>query len=289
VSAPAKKAQPKLNVTVETITPDMAAQMLGTMKQNRRMRRATVQRYAREMATGHWQLNGEPIIFDHAGALRDGQHRLNAVVLAKVPVQMLVVRGVGDDAMATIDTGASRSFGDVITLRGGSSLGPQIGSIARMWWLYENTESLISAVRLSHQELDAVVELHPSIEAAATRAHRSHFKRHLPISVLGFTFSYLSERVDPEMAELYVSTIEKGANLDEDDPIFALRRRLIESGDRRDPRESLALVIKAYNEWFDGVKIQTLRWASQEAFPRFGKPSKHARRARGLKLTGGAS
>ncbi|MGH9889765.1 MAG: hypothetical protein ACREBE_29825 [bacterium] len=273
------KSAPKLSATVETVTPEMASRMLGTMEHNRRMRRSTVERYAREMATGRWQLNGEPIIVGHDGRLRDGQHRLNAVVMAKIPIAMLIVRGVQPEAMASIDTGASRSYGDVVTLRGGSSLGPQMASIARLWWLYENTEYLNSKVGLSHQELDAIIAGHPTTEEAAFRANRSTFKRHFPTSVLGFVFSFLCEREDPEIAELFISTVEKGAQLAEDDPIFALRRRLIES-ERRDSRSILALVIKAYNEWIDGQKIQTLVWRSGERFPRFGKPSKDARRAR---------
>lgn len=270
---------PKLTAAVETVTPEMASRLLGTMEHNRRMRRRTVERYAREMMSGKWHLNGEPIIIGHNGRLKDGQHRLNAVVMAKVSVPMLVVKGVAEEAMASIDTGASRSYGDVVTLRGGSTMGPQMASIARLWFLYENSQGMNSKVGLSHQELDAIISAHPSIEDAAIRANRSPFRRHWAPSVLGFTFSYLCEKDDPEIAELFVSTVEKGANLDEDDPIFALRRRLIDA-ERRDSAMILALTIKAYNEWIDGVRVQVLQWRSGEAFPRFGKPSKGARSAR---------
>jgi hypothetical protein len=274
-----KAALPKLTASVETVTPEAASRMLGTMEHNRKQRRTVIERYAREMIAGHWKLNGEPIIIGHDGKLKDGQHRLNAVVMAKVAVPMLVVRGVLEDAMPSIDTGSSRSYGDVVTLRGGASLGPQMASIARTWWLYENTEYLTSRTSLSHQEIDEIIRQHPVIEDGAFRAHRSTFKRHIPISVFGFAFAYLSEKHDPEIAELFLSTVEKGANLDDDDPIFALRRILIET-ERRDQRRILALVIKAYNEWIDGERVQLLGWRSGEAFPRFGSPSKDARRMR---------
>jgi hypothetical protein len=48
----------------------------------------------------------------------------------------------------------------------------------------------------------------------------------------------------------------------------------------RDSRAILALTIKAYNEWIDGQRLQTVVWRVGEKFPRFGKPSKDARRAR---------
>jgi hypothetical protein len=272
----------KLTATVERVTPEMASRLLGTMDHNRKMRRATVERFAREMIAGRWQLNGEPIILDKAGKLKDGQHRLNAIVAAKVPVHLLVVRGIEEAAMATIDTGSSRSYGDVITLRGGSSVGATMAAIARWWWLYENTEYVTAKTALAHQEMDLIVAQHSNIENSALRAHRSKFKRFCPVSVLGFVYSYLCEKQDADLAELFFTDMEKGANLDEDDPIFVLRRRLLEM-ERRDAREILALVIKGYNEWIDGTRLQVLVWRSGEQFPRFGSPSKNARRARAKK------
>lgn len=269
--------RPKLDVKVETVTPQMASTYLGTIDKQRKMRRSKVEQYAREMMSGRWHLNGEPLIFSRDGRLKDGQHRLHAVVMAKTEIPFLVVRGIDPAAMATIDTGSSRSYGDVVTLRDGPSVGATMAAIARWWWLYENTAFVTSKTALSHQELDALVEAHPNIENAALRAQRSKFKRHAPASVIGFVSSYLSEKDDADMAELFLTDLEKGANLDEDDPIFVLRRRLLEM-DRRDSREILALIIKAYNDWIDGVKIQVLVWRTGEQFPRFGKPNTAARK-----------
>lgn len=271
---------------VENVTPEMASRLLGTITTQRRMRRRVVERYAREMVSGNWHLNGEAIIIGKDGRLLNGQHRLNAVLMSKKSVPMMVVKGVEPEAMASIDTGSSRSYGDVVMLRGGSTQGPQMASIARLWWLYENSQAMNSRVGLSHQELDAIIAQHPTIEQAALRAHRSPFKRHFPISVCGFAFSYLSEKQDPDIAELFISTVEKGANLDEDDPIFALRRRLIET-ERRDATLILALVIKAYNEWIDGCKIKVLTWRSGDPFPRFGSPTKGVRRSRVMRSRAG--
>lgn len=279
-------AKHNIHAAVETVTPDMASRLLGTITTQRRMRRRVVERYAREMISGNWHLNGEPIIVGKDGRLLNGQHRLNAIIMSKKSVAMMVVKGVEPEAMASIDTGSSRSYGDVVMLRGGSSQGPQMASIARLWWLYENSQAMNSRIGLSHQELDAIIAQHPTIESAALRAHRSPFKRHFPVSVCGFVFSYLTEKQDPEIAELFISTIEKGANLDEDDPIFALRRRLIES-ERRDATLILALVIKAYNEWIDGQRIKVLVWRSGDPFPRFGSPSKGVRRSRVMRGRGG--
>jgi len=40
---------------------------------NRGIRPAVVDAYARDMAAGHWRLNGDPIRFNKKGQLIDGQ------------------------------------------------------------------------------------------------------------------------------------------------------------------------------------------------------------------------
>lgn len=46
------------------------------------------------MKTGRWVLNGETICFDSNGVLRDGHHRLLAIIESGVTIEVLVVRGV---------------------------------------------------------------------------------------------------------------------------------------------------------------------------------------------------
>src|SRR5438105_12416514 len=55
----------------------------------------------------------------------------------------------------SIDTGSSRSYGDVVTLRGGSSFGAQMASIARLWWLYEDRKS--TRLNSSHEWISYAV------------------------------------------------------------------------------------------------------------------------------------
>lgn len=103
---------------VRTITPAMAEEMLKKNTQNRPLNQNYAQLYAKDMKAGNWKLNGEPIIFDDNGNLIDGQHRLMAVVIAGVPVDMLVVYGVGSDSFETIDSGKKRTAADAFSLSG---------------------------------------------------------------------------------------------------------------------------------------------------------------------------
>jgi hypothetical protein len=83
----------KLTIKVEIITPESAAGYLAKNDRNRRQKETTLDAYARDMLAGKWRLTHQGIAFDDKGNLIDGQHRLGAVLRAKVPVEMLVMRG----------------------------------------------------------------------------------------------------------------------------------------------------------------------------------------------------
>lgn len=84
---------------VETITPEIATEMLKMNSRNPRktMSRSVIQKYADDILNDKWQLNGETIVFDEDGFLKNGQHRLCGVIKAGKPIKILVVRGVSRD------------------------------------------------------------------------------------------------------------------------------------------------------------------------------------------------
>lgn len=91
------------------ITKEIADSMIAKNTQNyRQINWNNVHRYARAMKQGLWKSNGEPIIFDEYGLLKDGQHRLLAVLESGIPVKMLVVKGVSHD-INTFDEGRGRT------------------------------------------------------------------------------------------------------------------------------------------------------------------------------------
>lgn len=109
---------------VETITPELAAHYLKRNVDNyRKISKAKVQMYASEMKAGHWQLNGEGIMFDQTGKLKNGQHRLAAVIMAGIPIAMTVVTGVSDD-VTIYDSGMVRSTSQIAQASGCGDITP---------------------------------------------------------------------------------------------------------------------------------------------------------------------
>lgn len=105
-----------LEVSVETITPELATRYLASNVKNRSVRKQEVEAYAREIKRGTFALTHQGIAFDDSGHLIDGQHRLMAIATAGIPVQMVVARGVVPMAFSVIDRGASRTMRDVVSL-----------------------------------------------------------------------------------------------------------------------------------------------------------------------------
>ena len=107
-----------MNVTteVEEITPVRAEQYLDTMRANRKLSSQRVSQLANQMREGLWVFDGSPIRFNEDGELVDGQHRMWAIIESERPAEFLVLRGVNRKAMATMDTGKSRSFSDILGL-----------------------------------------------------------------------------------------------------------------------------------------------------------------------------
>lgn len=103
----------------QLITPDIAASYLKK-NVNRKLRQRHVDRLARDMESGEWRETHQAIAFNCDGSLKDGQHRLHAVVKSGVAVWFFVAHGLSDDAVMHIDTHATRSDVDAYQLMGDS-------------------------------------------------------------------------------------------------------------------------------------------------------------------------
>ncbi len=103
---------------IETITPTIAKDMLENNAHNRKPNMGNVNKIAKALKSGEWQINGQAISIDSNGAIGDGQHRLMACMQTGVNFDTVVVRGISPDAFKTIDIGKNRSAGDVLGISG---------------------------------------------------------------------------------------------------------------------------------------------------------------------------
>lgn len=106
-----------IETRVEIITPEVAKEYLTHNCVNRSLSPNRIKTYATDMKNGNWELNGEAIQFNKSGELINGQHRLNAIIRANVPVTMLVMRGLSND-LTLFDRGRNRSVRDSLIISG---------------------------------------------------------------------------------------------------------------------------------------------------------------------------
>ena len=123
-----KKVNSPITSTVVRIGREFADYVLKECnKGNRPMSKGVAKLYANEKLRGKWRVNGEPLIFDNRGHLVSGQHRLMALILAcealdrgedwpeaQTEIDVVIVRGVEPETADTVDTGKTRSHGDVL-------------------------------------------------------------------------------------------------------------------------------------------------------------------------------
>jgi hypothetical protein len=110
--------QTNLSVELTLVTPELAANYLRFNNKNRKVSVNHLTFLSNEMKSGRFVENGEAIIFDRNGELKDGQHRLRSIIKSGKSYFIPIVSGVEPISMATYDTGKNRSASDVLSLNG---------------------------------------------------------------------------------------------------------------------------------------------------------------------------
>lgn len=101
-------------IKITDITPEYAQKLLGCNTNNRNIRKSRVKMYANDMKKGNWRSNGEPIVIGDDGILRQGQHRLTAIVEANITLKNQVIMLVSSDEANMYDTNLTRRTVDIM-------------------------------------------------------------------------------------------------------------------------------------------------------------------------------
>lgn len=269
-----------LEIETMMVHPKRAMELLENGRPNRPLSEHEVQRLRAEMDAGRWWLNGQSLIFNEAGQMIDGQHRCWAVVRHGKPVEMSFVTGVRDGAFATIDTGRVRGIADLLGLRGFKNSSMLSAAVRQVIINMPTTEPNGSAPHLEGRpgrrasitpgHAEAFLESHPGIVASVEYVRHFEMPRGLMSAALVAALHYIFSRFDKEAADVWARDLIVGAGLESDDPVFALRERLM--ANRAAPRKlSLnyitAIAIKSWNARRAGRRVKILKLNFDEATP----------------------
>lgn len=252
----ARKQRPKMvsdagvEYEIVTVTPGQAELWLAKNTDNRRIRRAAVSRYSRDIVAGTWSENGSAIVFADDGTLLDGQHRLEACVVAHASFDTLVVRGVARTTQNTIDDGAKRTLADRFTFSGHANASAAAAICRRiLMWDAGFTDNRGTYQPTTHEALD-LIDRDPTVKPAIECAVGMRNGKLLPPSIVGLCW-WLFWAIDEDACQEFWTKFSTGADLYEGNPILVLRdqvaRKAHEPG-RIPETVILAWVIKAWND-----------------------------------------
>jgi hypothetical protein len=254
-----------MDISIETITPAIAAKMLEANTGNRPLTKAIVERYTSDIKSGNWANDGSPIRFARCGRLLDGQHRLNAVVNAGVAIDAVVMRGLDDDAFKTMDTGKARGGADILGIAGYKNFAVA-SAIANAWINYNrsgNPGYKGGADKVRNAEILEVYEANPEIaEASSFYAGNKWIRSHLTTSMMGVLYVAACKRGERGIMLRFFNELINPTTLAIGTPIMPLRDRLLEDKGARDKMTKAmqgAYLFKAYRAYRDGRTIKHLK------------------------------
>lgn len=274
------------NTVYEWITPDLARALLtlnkdyevGVRGTNRPLRRRAIEKYAADMLAGNWRTTHQGIGLsgpEGDETLTDGQHRLQALVLAgqtnpDIRIFMAVTKNLDEDAAWVIDTNAARHGHDVLAMKLGFKTPLTMAGVLRLVHLYDSVPWSLNTwtkLRLTHMQLLELAEKHPGVQDARDKAHK--IGKIIPAApMIAATYIVGRDRPDVDF-DVFLDGLKTGANLAEKSPILALRNyglNALNNQQRREGPQMLSLTIKAINYWITNVTRDNLRFNSLEGF-----------------------
>lgn len=258
---------------VEEITPQQAALWLEAANlHNRPLNLERAHALAGAISRGEWALNGDAIRFCTSGQLLDGQHRLQAIVLACKPVKSLVVRGLAPGSFATIDTNrAVRTGRDVMALSGIQNYSV-VAPMARLMHYFEATGNPYdnSPEKVPSAEQLLLIAQRPGFAAVASDVLAARWcKKFIGTGLTGFAM-YVFGQYRQEHAAAFFSKLDTGIGLEQGSPILLLRDRMtvdLGPGHTMKPIAKGALLFKAFRLYLLGADVKQLKLVMSKTIP----------------------
>ena len=271
-----------------TFTRERAEMALENNTHNRGISTMNVNILIDSIKAGYWDDSVSKICFADDGSLSDGQHRLVACIKCGIPIRALVTWGVSCTAQNVIDRRGTRKLKDDMEIAGYKNV-KALAGLTRLSYFKEKGVDVKTLVAYGRSTAIADVVLfnyflaHQDQIIEEQRLAESIRRRVKDLSIPAEVLNILSvefDKINKLDAETFWSRLSAGYADYEGDPIFLLRKRLVEntkSTTNKIPKIVMAaLIIKAWNFYEKGESIKNLSYrsggSSPEAFPEIYNP-----------------
>ena len=226
----------KPRTEIKLVTPEWAMEILdrhsktqldGTFK-NRPMADRKIKMYAADMKAGNWGLTGQGISFDWDDNLMDGQHRLAAVVYAKVSVMMVIVYDLpptmsnGLKTIDTFDIGTKRPLAGQLAIEG-YGYTACVASAARLMIILARGTNAKGLPTSNPQGLSVANFMKPQLEKLIVLLSAGSPP---PAKYSGKILAPLAlyRTVDPDTADLFATEFNEMTNLSKTSPVLQFQK-----------------------------------------------------------------
>lgn len=259
-----------MSAKIETITPNIAQDMLEKSAKNRFLSDQMSQYYASTMSDGEWQENGETIKFaDYKSEekLIDGQHRLRAIVISKTTQRMLVVRGLHEKNIQTIDIGKKRSNAGMLEINGYKNK-LNLAAAASICLDFHTGEFRQKKIRKTPTAILNYVEKNNRLALIVNNDIRYFMDKKIRSIITTSLFCALHHQfsiVNRAEADLFIDDFLKTDNQDKRsaakvfrDKLTVMARNVQRERGNAWRREIIAYAAHAFNAYIDGKKMDRL-------------------------------
>lgn len=210
------------------VTPEVAAYFLSFNSGNRRLQEGYSKMIARDIKSGNWMVNAQPIAFggdpmnqeDGPVRLLNGQHRLQACIEANVPIEVPIAINVNPQAFKTFD----------MQRRGSKSIKTGDDRVARgaavFQWREDHGMRLDSDARPTATEVEETLQRHRGlvefVGKVRTKAGAVRWDEISTGGVMAYLL-YRTHRENTPLAEKFLSQIASGTGIERGNPIEEIR------------------------------------------------------------------
>lgn len=271
-----------MRTEVIELTPESAGELIGRNTENRKVNVNNLKSLVIQMRNGLWKENGESIIVDWNGIVKNGQHRLMAVIETGISYQAVLVTNVNPDSFETIDTGKTRSLVDLFYINAIPDYS-KIATLSKAVFYYDRN-------RLSYDQSKSTMTIGAGTNASVlfssfkeiysfflknrkylceVKKESARIYKKQPImvvheSVIGLFIHIIKGGVNKKSSQIedFIAEVV-GVTASTDSPGNFLYRKLLRVRQDKDVKLSSAwihaVLIKAWNDTQEGVKIKSYR------------------------------
>jgi len=270
---------PELRSEIVEITEAQAREWLGASAPNRLVGDASTGKRVRAFTERAWRTNGASIVISKTGKLLDGRHRLTGFVAACAlderlkSFQSVVVYGVEDESIYTIDTGRPRSNNDQLRISGEKSVNVLGACVNKLIWY----AFMADKINPSPNEIIDIVNTHPGVREAVRVCGSLGIVPRSTVAAVYYIGYYIQN--EPERAGEWVRVFKTGEPSFDGCPAHKLWMSFIKLRERgmvmASSNERSKQIAHNWNLFKDGKSVQSLKmpndvslkgWGPQQCF-----------------------